>query len=123
MTATVTIIDNTYDSNEGQGRKRIFATVSLTNPYTAGGESITVSSWFKAKFLGGNVTMVNPSVAIAAVGPMASAVLRADTSSYTTVLLQLLNNGLGGTSAAGVWVDNTVANVSNSTCFISLVGY
>jgi len=123
MTATVTIIDNLYDSNDATGRKSIFATVSLTNPYTAGGELVTVSSWFKTKFLGGRVTAIEPSVAIAAVGAMALATIRADTSSYTTVKLQLLNVGLTGTANAGLLVDSTVANTSNSTCTINLIGY
>lgn len=123
MTATVTIIDSTYDSNNGAGRKDIYATVSMTNPYTAGGDSIDVSSWFPNKCLGGHQVMVKPTVAIALAGPAAMSVIRADTSSTSTVLLQLLNAGLTGTSSAGLFVDNTVANISGTTLTLTLHGY
>lgn len=120
MTTTVTIIDNTYDSNIGSGRKQIFATVSCTNPYTAGGEAITVSSWFPNKFLGAGGAVYNPSVAITSIFP---AIIRADTSSVSTVKLQFLNAGLTATANAGLFVDNTVANISNVTVYTQLWGY
>ena len=123
MTATFTIIDDTYSANEASGKKRIFGTVSLTNPYTAGGEAITVSSYFKTKFLGGHVTMVQQSVAIANAGIAATGKFRGDTSSTTTAVLQFFNAGLSGTAQAGLFVDNTVANLSNTTCTVDMVGY
>lgn len=123
MSITATLIDDKYSANDAAGRKTLYFTVSLTNPYTAGGESITVSSYFPNKVLGGNVTMVNPSVSIDAVGGLRNGVVRGDTSSTTTVVLQLLGCGLAGTSKVGLWVDNTVANVSNQTCTLQLIGY
>lgn len=124
MTATVTLIDNQYgDSNDATGKKRIFATVSLTNPYTSGGDSITVSSYFKTKFLAGYVGAVNPSVTAANAGIAHTGLIRADTSSTTTVVLQFWNTGLTGTANAGLFVDNTTANLSDTTLQVELVGY
>lgn len=123
MTTTNTIIDDQYSCNDTTGRKRVNYLVSLTNPYSAGGESITISTLFPNKFLGGRVTMVNPSVSIDNTGIAASGVFRATTSSTSTVLLQFLNAGLTATAKAGLFVDNTVANLSNTSLYVEMVGY
>lgn len=123
MTATFTILDDTYSANSADGKKRIWGTVSLTNPYTAGGESITVSSYFKKEFLGGNVTLINPSVSAANAGIAQTGRFRGDTSSTTTAVLQFWNTGLTGTANAGLFVDNTTANLSNTTITVQMTGY
>lgn len=124
MSVTFTIIDDTYSANGADGRKHIFGTLSFTNPYTAGGESITVSSYFPNKFLGGRVTGVNASVTAANAGMIGTrSAFRADTSSTTTAVIQLFNDGLTGTSSAGLAVDNTVANISGITCTVEMWGY
>ena len=123
MTATFTIVDDTYGANLADGKKRIWGTVSLTNPYTAGGESITVSSYFKTKFLGGEVTMVNASVTTANAGIASTGTFRGDTSSTTTAVLQFFNAGLSATASAGLLVDNTTSNLSNTTLTVALSGY
>jgi hypothetical protein len=123
MTTIFTLIDDTYSSNESSGRKRIFGSVSCVNPYTAGGELLTVSSYFKAKSLGGQVVAVHPSVAIAGAGVAATGKFRGDTSSYTTIALQFFNAGLSATANAGLFVDTTVANMSNTTVMVMLEGY
>lgn len=123
MTTTLTIIDDQYSANGIDGRKRLNFLISCTNPYSTGGEIITVSSYFPNKFLGGRVTMVNPSVTVDLTGIAASGTFRATTASTTTVLLQLLNTGLPVTAAVGRWVDNTVANISTTSFYAELVGY
>jgi len=123
MSILFTVIDDTYSANGPDGKKRLWGTVSLTNPYTAGGESITVSSYFKTKFLGGKVMMVNPSVTAANAGIAMTGTFRGDTSSTTTAVLQFWNAGLSATANAGLFVDNTTANLSNTTCVIQLEGY
>lgn len=125
MTALLTLTDDTYSANSSDGRKRLYGSVSLTNPYTAGGELITTSTYFgasNAKLDGGNVMMVNPSVAIALAGVLATGKFRGDNSSTTTVALQFFNAGLSGTANAGLFVDNTTANISAGTVFIELIG-
>lgn len=122
MSLTLTVIDDVY-TNAADGTKTVRYTGSFTNPYTAGGESIDVSTLFPHKFLGGRVEMIAAAVAIAAVGPLATAVIRGDTSSTSTVVLQLLSVGLPGTTAAGAFVDNSVANISGYSCTIALTGY
>lgn len=123
MTATFTLVDGAYSEQASAGRKKLFGSVSLTNPYTAGGESITVSTYFNRTFLGGHITMVNPSVSAANAGIAETGVFRGDTSSITTAVLQFFNGGLSGTANAGLQVDNTVANLSNTTVFVELNGY
>ncbi len=123
MTTTLALIDDTFSSNESSGRKTIYASVSCTNPYTAAGELITVSTYFKSKFLGGNVVMVQPSVAIAAAGVAATAKFRGDTSSFTSAVIQLFNAGLSATAQAGLFVDSTVANISGTTFVVEMKGY
>lgn len=129
MTLTLTVIDDQYASNGGDGVKSLRLTGSFTNPYTAGGESVTLSSYFHAtagstsKFLGGRVMAVNPSVSIDLAGVLATGVFRGDTSSTTTAVLQLFNAGLGGTSKAGLFVDNTTANLSTGTVTLLVQGY
>jgi len=123
MSVTFTIIDSSDTANNADGKKRVYGTLSFTNPYTASGESITVSSYFPHKFLGGEVKMINPSVSIANTGLVALAKFRGDSSSVTTAVIQLFNTGLTGTANAGLLVDNTVANISNITCTVEMVGY
>lgn len=123
MTMTFTLIDDTYSSNESSGRKTIFGTVSCTNPYTAAGDSITVSTYFKSKFLGGFVGAINPSVTAALSGLASSAKFRGDTSSVTTAVIGMWQSGLSGTASAGLWVDNTTANISATTFQVAMIGY
>ena len=124
MSLTLTIIDDTYSSNSSDGRKRVFFTGSLTNPYTASGEVITtMSTYFYTKFLGGHVTMVNPSVTSALAGIAKTGTFRGDTSSLTTQVLQFFQTGLSGTASAGLWVDNTTANLSATTFTVEAYGY
>lgn len=123
MTAILTPIDDTYGANLPDGTKRLRFTVSLVNPYTAGGELLTVSTYFPDKFLGGTVQMVEPSVPIARAGILATGTFRGDVNSVTTAALQFFNSGLSATASAGVFVDNTVANLSTSTLTVEMVGY
>jgi hypothetical protein len=123
MTTVLTAVDSTYHSNDATGLKRIFFSGSSTNPYSAGGESIDISAYFKTKLLGGKVTMVNPSVTVDLTGIAASGTVRATTASTTTLLLQFLNTGLPVTTAVGRWVDNTVANISTMSFYAELIGY
>jgi hypothetical protein len=118
MTALLTLTDDTYSANSGDSRKRIYATVSLTNPYTAGGELIA-STLFANKLDGGRVIMVNPSVAVNSAGIASTGILRGDNASVTGFVLQFFNPIT--TQIAG-FVDNTVANLSNVTCFVELIG-
>lgn len=122
MTTTVTLTDDTYSANGSDGRKRIYATISLTNPYTAGGEVITTSTYFPNKPDGGKVIMVNPSVTIDNAGIANTGMFRGTNASTTSLLLQFTNAGLTATSKAGLFVDNTVANLSGTTIFVELIG-
>lgn len=123
MSVTFTIIDDSGSANGADGRKHIFGTLSFTNPYTANGETITVSSYFPNKFLGGAVTAVNASVSAANMSKVKLAQFRGDTSSTTSAVIQLFDVGLTGTASAGLLVDNTTANISNTTCTVELWGY
>ncbi len=123
MTALFTLADATYAEQASAGRKKIFGSVSLTNPYTAGGESITVSTYFNRQFLGGHITMINPSVSAANAGIAETGVFRGDTNSITTAVLQFWNGGLSATANAGLQVDNTIANLSSTTLWVELNGY
>lgn len=123
MTATFTIIDDAPSGNDGSGRKRVFGTLSFTNPYTANGDSFSLSTYFPNKFLGGRVTAVNASSTTALAGLLTHATFRADTSSTATAVVQLLSVGLTGTASAGNLVDNTTANISGLTCTVELFGY
>lgn len=121
MTATFTIIDGAVESNGADGRKRIFGTLSFTNPYTAGGDSFSLSTYFPNKFLGGRVTAVNASVAVGLAGAIAHSTFRADTSSTATAIIQFFAGGL--TTLSGTFIDNTTANISAATCTVELFGY
>ncbi len=123
MTALVTLTDDTYSSNGSDGRKRIYATVSLTQPYTANGEVITTSTYFPNKFDGGKVLMVNPSVALLNAGVAHTGTFRGDNSSTTSAVLQFYSISLGG-STAGTFVDNTTtgSTYSGTTIFVEMIG-
>ncbi len=95
--------------------------MSCTNPYSTGGEAFTHT--LNKVFMGGKVLAVNPSVTIQNAGIAASGVIRATTASTTSLLLQFLNTGLPVTTAVGTWVDNTVANISNTSLIVELMGY
>lgn len=123
MTMTFTPIDDTYSANESSGRKHIFGTVSCTNPYTASGDTFSTATYFKAKFLGGVLTMVNPSMTANQIGRVRTATFRGDTSSFAAAVVQLLDVGLSGTANAGLFVDNTTANISSHTYSCVLFGY
>jgi len=123
MTATFTIIDDPTSANGVDGRKRIFGTLSFTNPYTAGGDVFSLSTYFPSKFLGGRVTSVNPSVTAALAGLVTHATFRGDTSSTANGVIQLWSVGLSATANAGNLVDNTTANISGLTCNVELFGY
>ena len=119
MTSTFTPIDSTYAANDSTGRKRLFGTVSITNPYSTGGEVVDLSSYFKTKFLGGEVTMINPSVSATNAAIAQSGKFRGDTSSLSPKL-QFWNTPLLGT---GVPVDNTISNLSGTTLTVEVYGY
>jgi hypothetical protein len=124
MTLTLTVIDDQYQGNAGDGVKTIRFTGSFTNPYTAGGESVTLSTYFPHKFLGGNpAACINPSVAIALAGVGATAAFRGDPNTTLVAKVQLFNAGLSGTSSAGLFVDNTTADISTLTTTIMAQGY
>ena len=123
MSVTFTIIDSSMDGNSADGRKRVLGTLSFTNPYTANGESFSLSSYFPNKFLGGRVTAIQQSVTAANASLLAHAAFRGDTSSTATAVIQLFSVGLSGTANAGFLVDNTTANISNATCTVELQGY
>ena len=119
MSLTLTAIDDRYQANQGD-TKRMWFTGSLTNPYTAGGEVIGANTYFPRQFLGGVVTAVNPSVTAALAGVARTGTFRADTSSVASTaalspVLQFFQTGLAATASAGLWVDNTTANLSNTT--------
>jgi hypothetical protein len=119
MTTTITPIDSTYSANDSTGRKRLFVTASVTNPYSTGGEAIDLTSYLKTKFLGGSVAGINPSVSAANAAVASTAQFRADSSSLTPKL-QMWNTPL---TATGVLVDNTIANLSGTTIYLEVVGY
>ena len=124
MSTTLTVIDSTYtDVNDSTGKKRLFATLSLTNPYTTGGDLLTVSSYFPNKFLSMYVGSVQQNVSAANAGVARTATARGDTSGTTSIAIQLWNAGLPTTSSAGLFVDNTVSNISNITFNVELIGY
>lgn len=121
MTTIVTLTDDRYSANGADGRQRIYASVSLVNPYTASGELITTSTYFPNKFDGGKVLMVNPSVSLLNAGVAHTGTFRGDNSSTTNAVLQFFSISLGG-STAGTFVDNTTTSYSNTTIFIEMVG-
>ncbi len=124
MTLTLTVIDDQYGNNGGDGVKRMRFTGSFTNPYTAGGEAVTLTSYFKTKFLGGNpAAIINGNVAIALAGVGATARFRGDPNTTLAAKIQLFNAGLSGTAAAGLFVDNTTADLSTLTTTIHAEGY
>lgn len=122
MTTTLTLTDDNISANGADGRKRIYATISLTNPYSTGGEVITTSTYFPNKPDGGVVTMINPSVSIDNTGIASTGTFRGTNTSTTSLLLQFFNAGLTATAKAGLFVDNTVANLSGTTIFVELIG-
>lgn len=121
MTTIVTLTDDTFSANGGDGVKRIYASISCVNPYTATGEVLT-NSWFPNKFHGGKVVAVNPSSTVDLAGIGNSAVFRTTSASTSTLTMQFLNTGLPVTAAVGRWVDNTVANISTLTVQVELIG-
>lgn len=122
MTTTFSITDDRYSANDATGRQRIFGTCSIGVPYTAGGDAITVSSYFPTKFLGGKVVGINPSTSVQAAGIAHTGTFRADPSSTTTVYLQLFNAGLTATAQAGLFVDSTI-HVQSCTVYVEMFGY
>lgn len=123
MSLTFTIIDSSDTVNTSDGLKHVRGTFSFTNPYTAAGEALTVSSYFPHSFLGGQVLSINPSVSIDNAGIVSMGKFRGDTSSTTTAVFQLFNTGLSGTAKAGLLVDNTIANISGISCTVEMWGY
>lgn len=130
MTLTLTVIDDNYGNNTADGTKTARYTGSFTNPYTAGGEVIDMSALggaggtlFPTKFLGGAIEAINASVAVNDAGTLAASAIRGGTSSTSSCVLQLFNCGLSATNKAGLFVDNTVANISSYTATIRLTGY
>lgn len=119
MTAVLTLTDDTYSANSGDGRKRLYGSISLTNPYSTGGELFSSLTYFNNKLDGGRVIMVNPSVAVNSAGIASTGILRGDNNSTTSFLLQFFNTI---TTQAGSFVDNTTANLSNTTVFVELIG-
>lgn len=119
MTTTITPIDSTYSSNDSSGRKRLFVTASITNPYSTGGDAIDLTSYFKTKFLGGKIAGINPSVSAANAAVASTGQFRGDSSSLSPKL-QFWNTPL---TATGVLVDNTIANLSGTTIYLEVVGY
>lgn len=124
MSLTLTVIDDRYQANQGD-TKRMWFTGSLTNPYTANGETVGANTYFPKQFLGGGVTAVNPSVTAALAGIARTGTFRADTNSVGSTaalapVLQFFQTGLAATASAGLWVDNTTANLSGTTftCFM-----
>jgi hypothetical protein len=126
MSLTLTAIDDRYQANQGD-TKRMWFTGSLTNPYTASGESVGTNTYFPKYFLGGAVTAVHPSSGIDLQGIMATGKFRADANSVASTaalapVLQFFNAGLAGTAKAGLFVDNTTANLSNGTFLCYMEG-
>lgn len=123
MTSTLTLIDDTYSSNDAQGNKRVFGTISMTNPYSTGGEVIGgFSGLFKNKFLGGKVVAVGASVTAPLTGLATTAMFRGDPTSTASLVLQMFSIGLSATASAGSLVDNTTANISGTTVYVELMG-
>lgn len=122
MSVTFTIIDTSDTCNNADGKKRIYGTLSFTNPYSTGGETFSVATYFPNKFLGGVITSVQQSVSTDNSGIVSTGKFRGDATS-TNAVIQLFDIGLSATTKAGLLVDNTVANISNITCNIELVGY
>jgi hypothetical protein len=122
MTTVITALTDRF-TNKSTGYKEMRLSVSCVNPYTAGGEAIDLSTYFKTRFEGGWITAVQQSVGIDLAGIVSSGTFRGDTSSYASAVLQFYANGLGGTSKAGLRVDNTTANISTATVYAQVVGY
>jgi hypothetical protein len=122
MTATATLIDGQYNQGQSDGNKSLLFSVSITNPYSTGGELVSISGYFPKQFRGGHRAMVNPSVTTANAGVASTATIRGDTSSTASIGLQFWNAGLSGTASAGLFVDNTVANLSGTTLHMMLSG-
>lgn len=123
MSVTFTIIDDSNSSNGADGRKHIFGTLSFTNPYTASGESLTVSNYFPHEFLGGKVTAVSGAVTAALAGLAHTGTFRGDNNTIAgAAIFQMFQTGLSGTASAGLWVDNTTANISGLTCMVEMWG-
>jgi len=120
MTTTFTLIDDKYSANDSTGKKHIFGTVSMASPYTTGGESVTTSTYFPVKFLGGKVLAVEPNVSIHAAGRLQNSVFRGDADSVTSAVLQVLDVGVG-TSFGGM-IDCSV-NLQSATATVEMWGY
>lgn len=121
MTTTLTLIDNVYEASGGDGRKRLYATLSILRPSTAGGDALSLdATYFPNKFLGGRVVGINPNVSIGAAGVAALGQFRADTTSTATVIFQLMNVGVG--ASFGALIDNTIS-VQSCTVTVEMVGY
>jgi len=126
MSLTLTAIDDRYQANQGD-TKRMWFSGSLTNPYTASGETVGANTYFPKYFLGGGITAVHPSTSIALAGVIATGKFRADASSVASTaalapVLQFFNAGLSATANAGLFVDNTTANLSNGTFLCYMEG-
>lgn len=119
MTTTLTLLDSVYDSNEASGRKRLFATLSILRPSTAGGDALDITGYFPNTFLGGVRVGINPNVSIAGAGVAALGTVRADSTSTATIIFQLMNVGVG--ASFGALIDNTIS-VQSTTVTIELIG-
>lgn len=124
MTTALTLIDGRYSPGLTDGNRQLLFSVSVTNPYTTGGEALDLSTapYFPNQFRGGWVTIINPSVTAANAGVARTMTLRGDTSSTAAPKMQFWNAGLSGTASAGLFVDNTVANLSGTTFYMKLEG-
>ncbi len=119
MSLTLTVIGSRLEGGNSDGFNRTRYTVSCTNPYTVGGESVSTLPYTK-KFLGGRTLSVSAATATNLAGLANTAVFRSDASSTGTVTLQFLQGGT--TTSTGLWVDNTTANISNMTFIIEVIG-
>ncbi len=118
MTALLTLTDDIYSANGSDGRKRLYATLSLTNPYTATGEVIT-QAYFPNILDGARTIMVNPWVAVNSAGIASTGIARGTNASTSAFIFQFFNSIT--TQIAG-FVDNTLANLNQVTCFIEMIG-
>lgn len=123
MTSVFTVTDDNTFRNGLDGIKRQYGVISCTNPYTALGDLVTFPTSFGTKFLGAQQVGVGPSVSAALIATGHTATFLGDTNSLSAATMRLFNVGLSGTASAGLFVDNTVANISGLTISVEAIGY
>jgi len=118
MSTTVTLRDDIYSQNDATGKKRLFVTISCTNPYTANGELVDCSTYFDT-VEAVNIVGVGPSVSATLSGLASTAKAKFVPGTSTSFLLQMFNVSI---VPGNGWIDNSTANISNLTIYAELIG-